>query len=90
MRKTPSHWYLGDLRGSSNTVMYGILTSLPVYSGSCLQTHWQVISIENQTYLIIGLMVLMVDSGGKAHSLLRTVFDIVWFPNVNNSNSQLR
>ena len=86
MRKTPSHWYLGDLRGSSNTVMYGILTSLPVYSGSCLQTHWQVISIENQTYLIIGL-VLMVDSGGKAHSLLRTVFDIV---NVNNSNSQLR
>ena len=88
MRKTP-YWYLGDLRGIANTVMYGILTSLPVYSGSCLQTHWQVISSENQTYFIIGLVV-MVDSGGKAHRLLRTVFDIVRFPNVNNSNSQLR
>ena len=42
---------------------------------SCSQTHWQVISIENQTDLIIGL-VLVDDSGSKALRSLRTVFDI--------------
>ena len=30
MRKEPSHWYLGDVRGITSTVIYGILPSLPV------------------------------------------------------------
>ena len=59
MRKESSHWYLGDVRGITNAVIYG----MPVYSGSCLQRHWQAISI----YLVIGL-VLMVDSGSKVLS----------------------
>ena len=63
------------MRKAWNYYYVNILTSLPVYSGSCFQTHWLVISIENQTDLIIGL-VLMDDSGSKGLSSLRTVFDI--------------
>ena len=43
---------------------------------SCSQTQWQVISIENQRDLIIGL-VLVDYSGSKALISLRTVFHIV-------------
>ena len=77
MRKESFHWFLDDVRGITNTIIHGILTNLPHgYSGSCFQRYWQVISIENQTDLITGL-VLMVDSGSKALSQLPNVFDIV-------------
>ena len=39
MRKESSYWYLVeflvDVRGITNTLIYGILINLPVYSGSC-------------------------------------------------------
>ena len=52
-----------------------LVSVLNGFHSSCSQTRWQVISIENQTDLIIRL-VLVDDSGSKALRSLRTVFDI--------------
>ena len=99
MRKESFHWFLGDVRGITNTIIHGILTNLPHgYSGSCFQRYWQVLSIENQTDLITGL-VLMVWFWQKStqpiadHPWYRPAYqeiEVLSTCDANNSNSQLR
>ena len=55
MRKEFSHWYVDGVCRITNTVIYGILTSLPFYSGSCF---------ERKSDFIIGL-VLTIDPAVK-------------------------
>ena len=59
MRKESSHWYLGDVRGITNAVIYG----MPVYSGSCLQE-----TLASHIYISRHGLVLMVASGSKVLS----------------------